>query len=275
MVIRSLKAESSAMQLQKQKTRVVKGKAYYRWMVVIPPKEVERLGWAEGQDLTARLVAGRLVLKRAVTPVPNQAGKTSMGAMLEVPFASSPEPSGSPGVNPPMPTIDRLAVFRQALASAKVEGKGETGPSGPGPSAQGKLGTGHRGSGSAGSESSVLGEAMAEFEELSRLKDAESGMRESLVDSFRTLTSVVEDPIPFDAGLLGNKYGQISTARLAPDASILIEDSEGKEMVVPLEELSTEQVLAVIEDVVPKLSQGVDQSDASTAGATSATENQV
>jgi len=53
------------VRLQKQKTRVVNGKEYFRWSVVIPPKRVAELGWNEGTELESRIKKGRLVLRRA------------------------------------------------------------------------------------------------------------------------------------------------------------------------------------------------------------------
>jgi bifunctional DNA-binding transcriptional regulator/antitoxin component of YhaV-PrlF toxin-antitoxin module len=54
------------MRLQKQKTREVNGKRYYRWTVVIPPKKVKELGWDEGTVLASKTTKkGRLVLRRA------------------------------------------------------------------------------------------------------------------------------------------------------------------------------------------------------------------
>lgn len=52
------------MRLQKQKTRQINEKEYFRWMVVIPPKKVKELGWKEGMELEARTKKGRLVLRR-------------------------------------------------------------------------------------------------------------------------------------------------------------------------------------------------------------------
>ena len=40
-----------AMILQKQKAREYKGKSIYKYVIVIPPKDVEELGWKEGQGL--------------------------------------------------------------------------------------------------------------------------------------------------------------------------------------------------------------------------------
>ena len=52
------------MRLQKQKTREVKGKEYFRWTVVIPPSKVRELGWKEGQELRQRLKKGKLVIEK-------------------------------------------------------------------------------------------------------------------------------------------------------------------------------------------------------------------
>jgi hypothetical protein len=51
------------MRLQKQRTREVKGKEYYRWTVVIPPTEIETLGWKEGQELEPRAQGQKLVIQ--------------------------------------------------------------------------------------------------------------------------------------------------------------------------------------------------------------------
>ncbi len=52
------------MRLQKQKTREVKGKEYFRWTVVIPPDEVEQLGWKEGEELKPRREGKKLVIEK-------------------------------------------------------------------------------------------------------------------------------------------------------------------------------------------------------------------
>ena len=51
------------MRLQKQKTREVKGKEYFRWSVVIPTAEVEELGWKEGEELEPELKGKTLVIR--------------------------------------------------------------------------------------------------------------------------------------------------------------------------------------------------------------------
>jgi bifunctional DNA-binding transcriptional regulator/antitoxin component of YhaV-PrlF toxin-antitoxin module len=39
------------MKLQKQKAREYKGKTIYKYVMVIPPKDIEELGWKEGKNL--------------------------------------------------------------------------------------------------------------------------------------------------------------------------------------------------------------------------------
>jgi hypothetical protein len=52
------------MRLQKQKTREIKGKEYFRWTVVIPPSKVRELGWKEGQELKQRLKGKKLIIEK-------------------------------------------------------------------------------------------------------------------------------------------------------------------------------------------------------------------
>ncbi len=56
------------MRLQKQKTREVKGKEYFRWTVVIPPEEVKSLGWEEGDELEPQVKKDDLLIKRKRAP---------------------------------------------------------------------------------------------------------------------------------------------------------------------------------------------------------------
>ncbi len=39
------------MKLQKVKAREYKGKPIYKYMIVIPPKDIKELGWKEGDEL--------------------------------------------------------------------------------------------------------------------------------------------------------------------------------------------------------------------------------
>lgn len=51
------------MQLQKQVSRKYKGKEYPKYAVVIPPKEIERLGWKDGEELEPEINNNRLIIK--------------------------------------------------------------------------------------------------------------------------------------------------------------------------------------------------------------------
>lgn len=51
------------MKLQKQLSRVHKDKAYPKYTVVIPPREVEKLGWLEGEELETQIENDNLVIK--------------------------------------------------------------------------------------------------------------------------------------------------------------------------------------------------------------------
>jgi hypothetical protein len=51
------------MRLQKHGSRTVKGKEYFKWTVVIPPEEVEGLGWKEGEELEPKREGKSLVIR--------------------------------------------------------------------------------------------------------------------------------------------------------------------------------------------------------------------
>lgn len=51
------------MQLQRQLSRKHKGKEYPKYTVVIPPKEIEKLGWNEGVRLEPEIKDSELILR--------------------------------------------------------------------------------------------------------------------------------------------------------------------------------------------------------------------
>jgi bifunctional DNA-binding transcriptional regulator/antitoxin component of YhaV-PrlF toxin-antitoxin module len=51
------------MQLQKQLSRVHKDKTYPKYTIVVPPKEIEKLGWREGDELEPEIKDGELVIR--------------------------------------------------------------------------------------------------------------------------------------------------------------------------------------------------------------------
>ena len=56
------------MHLQKQQSRIYKGKVYPKYLIVIPPKDIERLGWDEHDELESTIEDGRLVIEKIVKP---------------------------------------------------------------------------------------------------------------------------------------------------------------------------------------------------------------
>ena len=51
------------MKLQKQLSRKVDDKRYSKYVVTIPPKQIEAVGWKEGTELEAVVKDGKIVLK--------------------------------------------------------------------------------------------------------------------------------------------------------------------------------------------------------------------
>jgi len=54
------------MILQRQKARKYKDKIIYKYVIVIPPKDIEGLGWTEGQNLEGIQIknSGYLLIKK-------------------------------------------------------------------------------------------------------------------------------------------------------------------------------------------------------------------
>ena len=51
------------MKLQKQLSRKVDDKEYPKYVVTIPPKRIEEVGWKEGTELIAVVEEGTIVLR--------------------------------------------------------------------------------------------------------------------------------------------------------------------------------------------------------------------
>jgi antitoxin component of MazEF toxin-antitoxin module len=52
------------MRLQKQLSRKYGNKEYPKWVITIPPKQVEALGWDEGQSLEGEIADQELVIRK-------------------------------------------------------------------------------------------------------------------------------------------------------------------------------------------------------------------
>jgi len=52
------------MRLQKQMSRKYKGKEYPKWVITVPPKQIEELGWGEGEFLESGVARQELTIKK-------------------------------------------------------------------------------------------------------------------------------------------------------------------------------------------------------------------
>ena len=52
------------MRLLGQKSRVYKGKAYFKHWIVVPKSNVEMLGWKPGQELKVEIKEKKLIIKQ-------------------------------------------------------------------------------------------------------------------------------------------------------------------------------------------------------------------
>jgi hypothetical protein len=55
--------EHETLKLQKQKTREFHGKEYFRYAVVIPQAEIEKLGWKDNQELEPKSIGQKLIIE--------------------------------------------------------------------------------------------------------------------------------------------------------------------------------------------------------------------
>lgn len=53
------------MKLQKQLSRKTEGIEYAKWVIVVPPTTVKKLGWKEGAELDTEVKKNRLVIMPA------------------------------------------------------------------------------------------------------------------------------------------------------------------------------------------------------------------
>lgn len=52
------------MKLQEQLSRKVGSKRYSKFVITIPPKEIEKLGWKSGNELNFLITDKKLILKK-------------------------------------------------------------------------------------------------------------------------------------------------------------------------------------------------------------------
>lgn len=66
------------MRLQKQVNRIVDDKEYAKYVVIIPPEEVEKLQWGEGEELEHEVREQTLIIRKAKSPNEEAAFKIAM-----------------------------------------------------------------------------------------------------------------------------------------------------------------------------------------------------
>jgi len=52
------------MYLQKQLSKKVGDKEYAKWVIVVPPKIIEKLGWKSGEELEAEIKKDKLIIEK-------------------------------------------------------------------------------------------------------------------------------------------------------------------------------------------------------------------
>lgn len=53
------------MKLQKQLSRKVGDIEYAKWVIVMPPKIIEKLGWKRGQKLKLEIKDGKIIIRKS------------------------------------------------------------------------------------------------------------------------------------------------------------------------------------------------------------------
>jgi len=56
------------MRLQRQVNRVVEDKEYSKYILIVPPEDVEKLGWEVGEELSHEVKEETLIVSRAKPP---------------------------------------------------------------------------------------------------------------------------------------------------------------------------------------------------------------
>lgn len=52
------------MRLQKQLSRKYEGKEYAKYVLVVKPKLIEKLGWEDGEELEANVKGDKLIIEK-------------------------------------------------------------------------------------------------------------------------------------------------------------------------------------------------------------------
>jgi hypothetical protein len=65
------------MRARKVVNRVYQGRTYYRWLLSVSPKEIQQLGWVDGQTLKSYVRGSTLTVEPGVASGPARRGVRS------------------------------------------------------------------------------------------------------------------------------------------------------------------------------------------------------
>ena len=62
------------MRLQKQLSRKIGQKEYVKWVITVPPKQIDRLGWNERELLESKIIENGIYISRVIEDHPSIQG---------------------------------------------------------------------------------------------------------------------------------------------------------------------------------------------------------
>jgi hypothetical protein len=65
------------MRARKVVNRIYEGRTYYRWILSVSPKEIQQLGWVDGQPLKTYVRGATLTIEPGVATGPSRRGPHS------------------------------------------------------------------------------------------------------------------------------------------------------------------------------------------------------
>lgn len=98
-----------------------------------------------------------------------------------------------------------------------------------------------------------LREIQEEYSQLSELEEMERNYADKLVDSLKVIQASVEEVIPVDKSALGPSYKYVKEAYLTRDAVVVLMNASGIQSAIPLSNLKSGEILAVVQNAAPHL----------------------
>jgi len=100
---------------------------------------------------------------------------------------------------------------------------------------------------------SELREIQGECAQLSELEEMERNYANKLVESLKSVQTVVEEPIPIEKPALGAKYRYAKEVFLASDAVVVMFNNSGISSALPLSRFKSNEILSIVQSVTPHL----------------------